>query len=67
MTPTPCPACHTRPRRPRQYLCGTCWAALPPAARRALTSRGPAAITRLQQLHDQLADGVPLTEIQVTP
>jgi hypothetical protein len=65
VTRTPCPACPNT-RAAGQYLCPTCWAALPRAARRALLQRGAAAMPRLRQLHDQLAAGIPLRQIHIT-
>ncbi|MEU4348281.1 hypothetical protein [Streptomyces sp. NPDC023838] len=64
---TPCPAHCGRQRHPRQYLCPTCWDALPTPAKRALGRRGPHAMTRLRELHRQIAAGVPLGQIAVTP
>ncbi|WP_405893809.1 hypothetical protein OG272_16120 [Streptomyces sp. NBC_00104] len=62
-----CPACPNR-RRPGQYLCPSCWDALPAAARRALNERGDqaAALARLRQLHQQLTDGAPPHGIEIT-
>jgi hypothetical protein len=63
---TPCPSC-TTPKPCRHYLCGTCWAALPNPARRALNRRDGKAYSRLHELHNRLDTGVPLAEIHITP
>lgn len=69
MPATPCPSCRTGRKGPGKYLCRTCWAALPAVTRTALNRRGSrtAAVTRLRQLHNQLAADVPLDQIQVNP
>ncbi|MGW0821798.1 hypothetical protein [Streptomyces sp. NPDC002845] len=64
---TPCPACRARARQPRHYLCDQCWGNLPGPTRRALNRRDSKATTRLQELHRQLAAGMHLADIQVTP
>ncbi|WP_086019962.1 hypothetical protein [Wenjunlia vitaminophila] len=66
MPPPPCPACHTRPRRPGQYLCGPCWGSLPAPTRRALTRRDGRAYARLRALHVALEAGTPLVDIRIT-
>jgi hypothetical protein len=63
---TPCPSCR-QPKAQRLYLCGMCWGSLTGLARRALSRRDSKAMARLQELHRQLAAGVPLAEIEVTP
>jgi len=65
-TPTRCPACPSGMKGPGKYLCGTCWYALTPAARRLLSSSGSRAFGRLRQLHRQLGQGVPLADIRIT-
>lgn len=60
-----CMACDTNRRN--GYLCRDCWFNLPQAARVALRRSDDLAIQRLQELLDQLTDGVPLHEIEVTP
>jgi len=65
-TTTPCPSCR-QPKGPRLYLCGLCWGTLTGLARHALSRRDSQAMQRLQELHRQLAAGVPLAEIRVTP
>lgn len=65
-TPCPNPTCHST-RRPRQYLCHTCWDQLPTPARRALSRRDRNAMARLRELHRQLAARTPLHEIGVSP
>jgi hypothetical protein len=60
-----CPGCPAT-RRVGQYLCPSCWDAVPAAARRALNQRGDVAIPRLRQLLDQLAAGVPPHGIEIT-
>jgi hypothetical protein len=49
------------------YLCYGCWGNLPGPARAALYRRDAKARDRLQELYRQVAAGVPLAEIQVTP
>lgn len=63
---TPCPSCRTGVKSPGKYLCGSCWFALTPAARRLLSASGGRAFARLRQLHRQLDRGVPLAEIRIT-
>jgi hypothetical protein len=63
---SPCPSCR-QPKGPGKYLCLDCWNSLSGPARRALNRRGSMAVARLQELYSQLANGVPLDEIQVTP
>ncbi|QJT06872.1 hypothetical protein G9272_16835 [Streptomyces asoensis] len=59
-----CPGCPGR-RSPRQYLCRTCWFALPQATRVRLTLRDGRALLRLRQLHQELAARTPLGVIRV--
>lgn len=66
MTATKCLSCK-QPRHPRQYLCWPCWKRLPEAAQTALFKRDAQAGARLIELAHQLADGVSLGEIEVTP
>lgn len=56
------------PRRPQPFLCGNCWAQLPPAAQRALNARGDRgrALARLRQFHDHIDAGRPLGELEIT-
>lgn len=61
-----CPSCRL-PRQAGHYLCRACWSALPSRARASLNRRDRLALTRLRELIDQIRDGVPLTEIEVTP
>jgi hypothetical protein len=63
---SPCPSCR-QPKGPGKYLCLDCWSALPGLARRSLNRRDSKAMARLQELYSQIASGVPLDEIQVTP
>ena len=65
-TNTPCPSCR-QPKGPGKYLCWTCWGNLTGLTRRALSRRDSKALARLQELHRQLAAGMPLAEIRVTP
>ena len=67
MTNTPCPSCRTGSKGPGKYLCGTCWYALAPTARRALSRSDSRAFARLRELHRQLDAGTPLLDIRVTP
>ncbi|WP_413102251.1 hypothetical protein [Streptomyces sp. Inha503] len=64
-TTKPCLSCR-RPRRPGQYLCRACWFKIPGPTRSALNQRDDRAMARLRELHSQLANDVPLSEIQVT-
>ena len=66
MTTTPCPSCR-QPKDTGKYLCWACWGNLRGPARRALSRRDTQARARLIELHRQLAAGVPLAEIGVTP
>lgn len=59
-----CPGCSGY-RAVKQYLCPTCWWALPSATRSRLTRRDDHARARLRQLHDALAAGTPLGVIRV--
>jgi hypothetical protein len=65
-TPSPCRGCTTGRRAPGKYLCGTCWSALTPTARRQLLRRGDGAITRYRSLLDQLDAGTALPDIRIT-
>ncbi|MDX3455079.1 hypothetical protein PV396_24580 [Streptomyces sp. ME02-8801-2C] len=67
MANTRCPGCPSGVKGPGKYLCLTCWHALTPASRHALRRRGPGAMARLQDLYRQVANGVPLADIEVTP
>ncbi|MFE6486618.1 hypothetical protein ACFVGN_27295 [Streptomyces sp. NPDC057757] len=62
----PCPSCR-QPKGARKYLCLTCWDTLPALARRHLNRRDQRAMSRLQELYRQIAEGVPLREIEVSP
>ena len=66
MPAAPCPGCHTRTRAAGQYLCRTCWFALPSAARHRLNRRDSRAFARLREMHNQLTAGVPLAEVRIT-
>lgn len=63
---TPCPSCR-HPKGQGKYLCLGCWSTLPMAQRRLLNRRDSHAMTRLQELYTQVAQGVPLGEVQVSP
>lgn len=65
MTRLSCPCC-PRTRAPGQYLCPTCWRALPAATRRLLSIRDNRAFARLRQLHGQIAAHTPLADIEVS-
>jgi hypothetical protein len=65
-TTTPCPCCK-QPKGSGKYLCYGCWGNLPGPARAALYRRDDKARDRLQELYRQVAAGVPLAEIRVTP
>lgn len=54
-------------RHPRKYLCLGCWHCLPLAARQALSRRDGSGMARLRELHSQLDDNVPLSEIRISP
>jgi hypothetical protein len=61
-----CPACGgSKPAS--YYLCPADWRQLSGAARTALWKRDARAPLRLLELNRQIADGVPLSEIAVTP
>ncbi|MEV0963289.1 hypothetical protein AB0J25_11985 [Streptomyces sp. NPDC049910] len=66
MPSTLCPCCR-RPKGRGKYLCAGCWGVLPGFTRRALNRRDSRAHPRLRELHRQLAAGVPLSEIRVSP
>ena len=53
-----CPGCRQRPRRREQYLCRSCWFALPRATRRLLWIADAEARPRLRRLYQALLDGV---------
>ncbi|TLQ45780.1 hypothetical protein [Streptomyces marianii] len=63
---TPCPCCRGSKGRGK-YLCLACWSSLPGFTRRALNRRDSHAMARLRELHRQIATGVPMSEIRVTP
>lgn len=65
MTVLICPACRKKPRRKQQYVCRGCWYTLPSGTRSALNRRDDDAVRRLQQLHQELEDGVPLRNIVI--
>lgn len=68
MSYTTCPGpCDNGVRGSGKYLCLGCWSGLPMPARRALNRRGPAAIARLQELYAQLAAGIPLADVRISP
>lgn len=64
---TRCPSCTNRTKGPGKYLCLNCWSSLSLVTRRALNRRDDRAMTRLQELHRQLAAGVSLAEMTVSP
>ncbi|MFJ4703168.1 hypothetical protein ACIP5N_33960 [Streptomyces sp. NPDC088768] len=49
------------------YVCGTCWASFPEAARRALNHRDNRALLRLRELHHHIDLGLPLAQLEITP
>ncbi|MGW7359433.1 hypothetical protein ACWGI0_23065 [Streptomyces sp. NPDC054802] len=61
-----CPSCRS-PKGAGKYLCWDCWSTLTSPARRALSRRDRQAVPRLRELLDQIAAGVPLAEIRVSP
>lgn len=65
MNETPCPNCGAARRR-RQYLCTSCWDQLRVWVKNALNKKDDLAMQRLQELYDQVRDGRPLNEIEVT-
>ncbi|GAA2107688.1 hypothetical protein [Streptomyces synnematoformans] len=67
MKTTPCPAACGRQRAAGHYLCTPCWWHLPMPARGALRRKDTSAMARLQELHTQLAGGVPLADIRISP
>ncbi|MBT3164019.1 hypothetical protein HTV80_12955 [Streptomyces sp. Vc74B-19] len=60
-----CPGCPGA-RKFGHYLCPACWAALPRAARQALSRHDPHAHARLRQLLDQLTAGIPPHRIEIS-
>lgn len=62
-----CPGCPHGAKGPGKYLCARCWPSLPLTTQRALNRRDNHARVRLQQLHRQLAAGVPLADMVVSP
>lgn len=62
-----CPACGGERRSLKVYLCEDCWWLLIPAARTALKRRDNMATARVIELRRQLAAGVPLEGVRVTP
>lgn len=54
-------------RRKRQYLCTSCWDQLRVWVKDALDKKDDFAFQRLQELYDQINNGRPLNEIEVTP
>jgi hypothetical protein len=62
-----CPGCGNQTRQQGMYLCLTCWNQLGPMTRLQLNWKDDGAMRRLQELYDQLAQGVPLAEIVVIP
>lgn len=67
MTTTRCPGCPSGMKGPGKYLCLGCWNTLPLPQQRLLNRRDSHAMDRLQELYRQLAAGVPLPEVTVTP
>jgi hypothetical protein len=63
---TRCPACEGS-KQPSHYLCPADWRQLSHATRSALWRRDGTAELRLLGLMRQINDGVPLSEITVTP
>lgn len=63
---TKCLSCK-QPRHARAYLCWPCWRQLPAQARYTLLLKDDKAGIRLIELTHQLADRVPLGEIEVSP
>jgi hypothetical protein len=64
---TRCPSCKTGQKGTGMYLCYDCWGQLRLPVRRALKRTDMQALSRLQDLYDQIHEGVPLTEISVSP
>lgn len=60
-----CPGCPGR-RNPRQYLCSSCWRALPDTTRGRLSRRDARAFLRVRELHTALAASIPLPDIEVS-
>jgi len=65
MNPPKCPA-DGAAKPARMYLCPGCWYTLQPRARAALNRRDDLAVVRLRELYEQIQQGVPLREIEVT-
>lgn len=63
---SPCRVC--RASKPaRWYLCRDCWTQVPDPARRALNRRDDRALARLRELHAHIDNGLPLTQVEITP
>lgn len=60
-----CPGCQATARRPMQYLCRTCWWALPPVTRRALRQTDDRAARRYRQLLTALRAGTSPAAVEV--
>lgn len=67
MVTSKCPACIEHEKASDKYLCYECWGQLKLRARRALQRRDSAALSRYRELRRQLLQGIPLSEIEVTP
>lgn len=65
MTDRPCPSCKGQ-KLGRHYLCEECWWALPRDARGPLLRKDNLAFRRLAELLDQLRQGVPVGQIEIT-
>lgn len=61
-----CPGCPDGRRSVKQYLCLSCWRALPNVTRGRLARRDARAMLRLRQLHTALAERTPLGVIRVS-
>lgn len=66
MTVTRCPGCGAY-RRKGLYVCSSCWDQLPGPVKRALTTRDARAHRRGAEFFEQLRQGRPLAEIQISP
>ncbi|MFF4179654.1 hypothetical protein [Streptomyces sp. NPDC001750] len=64
MTALTCPGCGS-PRKLGQHLCWDCWDTLPNKVRNKLAVRDHLAVARVQLLRRQLAENVPLHEIEI--
>lgn len=54
-------------RRKGQYVCTSCWDQLRVWVKNALKKNDDLSVKRVGELYEQIKDGTPLNEIEVTP